>query len=367
MAEKGLSSYNRMRAVLYGESIDRIPVAEDFWWDTIEKWTRDGHILPGESMVEHFDLDADRNGLINSYIEPNFQSVLLEEDEDKVLYLDGNGATLRHHKKHSSTPEHVGYKIIDRDTWETFAKPALASLDRCRIPFLAYRDLRKKMKEQERFFMNDAFGPFEMMQRLVGHEVLLLNMALDPEWVKDMVITYAQFNIIHWEELFSEEGLPDSTWIADDLGFKDKPFMSPDMFEDMMLPGYEIMINYLHSKGLKVVLHSCGYIQPLLPLLIDIGIDCYEAIEYKAGTDMRKLFTSYGNKIVYFGNIDTRVLESNDIELIKKELNDKIKPIIQNNGRYILHSDHSISPKVEYKTFCRYLEIGRDLLNSNFK
>ncbi|MBC8079772.1 MAG: hypothetical protein H7X86_05475, partial [Gorillibacterium sp.] len=318
MGTERMTSYERMKNVLWGGQLDRIPVAEDFWGDVIQKWTQEGHLMDGESLVSHFNLDTDRNGLLNWYVDPGFCNVILEETEDTVLYLDGNGAQLRSHKHHSSTPEHVGFRIVDMKSWEEFAKPQLMQLDRRRVPFEKYRNLRKEMKDQNRFFMSDAWGPFELMQRAIGHETLLLNMALDPDWVKDMVITYANYNVMHWELLFSEEGLPDSTWIAEDLGYKFKPFMSPAMFEDIMLPGYNIMFDYLHSKGLKVVVHSCGFIEPLLPYLIDAGLDCLEAMEYKAGMNMPELFKKYADRIAYFGNIDTRVLESNDIALIEK-------------------------------------------------
>jgi uroporphyrinogen decarboxylase len=209
--------------------------------------------------------------------------------------------------------------------------------------------------------MSDAFGPFELMQRAVGHEVLLLNMAMDPEWVRDMADTYVEFNIRHWEMLFAAEGLPHGTWIAEDLGFKYKPFMSPAMFEDILMPGFRRMFDYLHAKGLKVIMHSCGFIEPLLEKLIDAGLDCLEAMEYKAGMDMPKLFERFGDKLVYFGNIDMRVLETNDPDVIENELHAKILPVIRNGGRYILHSDHSISPIVEYETFIRYLDMARNI------
>ncbi len=356
-----LSSFERVNNVFSRLPYDRLPVAEDFWGDTIEKWIREGHISKGESLVEHFDLDMDRGGLVNWYADPLFGQVMLEENENTVLYLDGNGAKLRQHKRHASTPEHVEFLIRDRESWETHAKPRLMATDPCRIPFDSYRKSRAASRDQKRFFMSDAFGPFELMQRAVGHEVLLLNMAMDPEWVRDMADTYVEFNIRHWEMLFAAEGLPHGTWIAEDLGFKYKPFMSPAMFEDILMPGFRRMFDYLHAKGLKVIMHSCGFIEPLLEKLIDAGLDCLEAMEYKAGMDMPKLFERFGDKLVYFGNIDMRVLETNDLDVIENELHAKILPVIRNGGRYILHSDHSISPIVEYETFIRYLDMARNI------
>ncbi|MFP4383746.1 MAG: hypothetical protein ACLFSE_06840 [Spirochaetia bacterium] len=81
----------------------------------------------------------------------------------------------------------------DRETWDEFAKPALSVLDESRIPFDEYRQKRETSMGRGLNFSNDAFGPFELMHRLTGHENLLFGMALDPDWVKDMVMTYTEF------------------------------------------------------------------------------------------------------------------------------------------------------------------------------
>ena len=47
-------------------------------------------------------------------------------------------------------------------------------------------------------------APFEQMHPVCGHEYMLMGMALDPEWVSDMVQTYADFTIRHLELLFIE-------------------------------------------------------------------------------------------------------------------------------------------------------------------
>ncbi len=200
-----------------------------------------------------------------------------------------------------------------------------------------------------------------MMHRMCGHETMLMNMALDPEWVKDMVMTYIDFNIMHFEVLFEEEGLPQSTWIAEDLGYKNTPFMSPAMFEDIMLPGLKKMVDYFHAEGLKVILHSCGFIEPLLPGILKTGIDCLEGMEWKAGMDIESLYSIAGDSLVYFGNFDIRVLESNDFVKIDQELA-RLRKTIEQGARFIIHSDHSISPQVEYETYRYFVEKTRELI-----
>jgi uroporphyrinogen decarboxylase len=137
--------------------------------------------------------------------------------------------------------------------------------------------------------------------------------------------------------------------------------MSPDMYREILKPGHQRLFDFAHSKGLPVIFHSCGCIKPLLPDLIDAGINCLQAIEYKAGMDLVELFKEFGDRISFFGGIDARALVANDREWIERELQEKIPVIINNGGGYILRSDHSIPPQVDYPTLKFFFERGREI------
>lgn len=356
-----MNSLQRVDATFDGRAVDRLPAGEDFWGETLAKWRAEGHLRADETPADHFGLDLDRAGLLNSYANPSLGWRTLEETEAMSVVINPDGATLRTWKNRAGGVEHIAYHVQDRQIWDSFAKPHLVGLDVTRIPREAYRKARTACAAANRHFSSDGFGPFEMMQRLLGHENLLVAMALDPEWVKDMVSTYSEFNIRHWSELFRQEGLPQSTWIAEDLGFKFKPFMSVPMFEELLLPGYARMFQWLHEQGLKVIVHSCGYVEPFLPLLCEAGMDCLEGLEAKAGMDLPALFRKLGDRVVWFGNVDIRALESNDRAQIDREIEGKIRPVSRAGGRCMLHSDHSISPVVEYDTFRYFLVHGTAL------
>ena len=356
-----MTSLQRVLNTFNGQPVDRLPAGEDFWGETLAKWRAEGYLRAGESPVSHFGLDTDRAGLINSYANPALGWKTVEENDTTVVTVDPNGATARTRKHVAGGVEHVAFCVQDLQTWESFAKPHITGLNPARIPFAAYRQARTACIEDCRHFANDAFGPFEMMQRLVGHETLLMALALDPDWVKDMAMTYCEFNIRHWDALFRQEGLPHATWIAEDLGFKFRPFMSVAMFEDILLPGYARMFGWLHDRSLQVILHSCGYVEPFLPLLFDAGVDCLEGLEVKAGMDLPAIFRKLGDRVVWFGNIDIRVLESNDRARIEQEVDAKVRCVTREGGRCMLHSDHSISPAVAYDTYRYFLDRGTAL------
>jgi uroporphyrinogen decarboxylase len=356
-----MTSIERMANALARKPVDHVPAAVSPWGATVKRWRDEGHIGKDEDVAEHFGQDLRGGGWLNSVANLDFQAVTLEETEETKLVLDGNGAKLRRHKLHDSTPEHVDFTVKDRKTWEEHAKPLLVKFDRRRIPFEGYRNAKKFAAEKQRFFTWGGVAPFEQMHPVCGHEYMLMGMAEDPDWVKDMVMTYATMTVNHLEVLFAEEGIPDGFFFYEDMGFKGKPFMSPRMYEEIMLPGHKLLFDYAHSKGGKVIVHSCGYVAPLVPGLVRAGMDCLQAMEVKAGMDVLELFKQFGDRLSFYGNIDVRLLISNDKAKIEEELLRKIPPVINGGGGYVLHSDHSEPPQINYETMRYFLERGREI------
>lgn len=354
-----MTSRERVAAAVARQPVDQVPVYDSVWKETVELWVRQGHLRAGEDVLEHFEMDMRHGGWITCTADLDCVPEVLEETDETIVTRDGNGATLRRHKRHTTTPEHVAFAVTERGAWEEVIKPHLRGVDRRRIPFEEYRRERAKAAAQERFFFWHGIGPFEQIHPVCGHEHMLVGMALDPAWVQDMVMTYVELTINHLEVLFAEEGLPDGAWVYEDMGFKLKPFMSPTMYREIVQPGHKRLFDFLHSHGLNVVVHSCGFVEPLVPGLIEAGMDCLQAMEVKAGMDVRRLAAQYGDQIAFMGNIDERVLESNDRARIDAELEAKLAAV--RGCGYLLQSDHSISPAVAHETLHYLFERGRAL------
>jgi uroporphyrinogen decarboxylase len=198
------------------------------------------------------------------------------------------------------------------------------------------------------------------MHPVCGHEYMLMGMAMDPEWILDMTQTFSDLTIKLQKILFEREGYPDGFWFYEDMGFKNKPFMSPAMYKDLIWPGHKKTFDYAHSIGCKVIVHSCGFVEPLVPGLIEAGMDCLQSLEIKAGMNLLKLKERYGHKIAFCGGLDIRVLETNDLDAVEELLQKHIPTVMEGSG-YIIHSDHSIPMSVNYETYKFFLERAREL------
>ncbi len=354
-----MTSVERVHNLLERKPVDRIGLYEHFWGDTIKDWIAKGHIQEGESLEDHFGYDFQCVGPFNMVADLDHVPVIVEENEETMLVRDGNGALLRRYKTHDTTPEHVDFLVKDRAGWEEHIKPHLTP-ERRRINFEAHRHVRELAKANNRYFAWQGVNVFELMHPVCGHEYMLVGMATDPDWVIDMVDTYAQLTIDLMETLFSEEGYPDGLWFYEDMGFKQRPFFSLDMYRQIIQPGHKKTIEYAHSKGMQVIMHSCGYVAPLIPGMLEAGIDCLQVIEVKAGMNLVELYKTYGNELSLFGGIDVRTLYSNDKTIIDRELESKI-PLVKGGFGYLLHSDHSIPNQVEYDNYRYFIERGLEL------
>ncbi len=353
-----MTSRERVFNTLHLKPVDRIAFQVSPWGDTVKRWVCEGHLEDGEDVGEHFGNALHSGPWFNMVADLDFEPVTIEETEETKLVLDGNGAKLRRHKLHDTTPEHVDFTVKDGATWQEHARPHLAKVERRRIDFEGYRKAKALAADQDRFFTWSGVPPFELMHPVCGHEYMLMGMALDPDWVKDMVNVFTDLTLALFEILFAEEGAPDGFFFYEDLGFKGKPFMSPAMYKDILWPGHKRLFDYAHSLGCKVIVHSCGFVEPLVPDLIEAGMDCLQAMEVKAGMDMPRMFKQYGDRIAFFGNIDVRTLISNDRSKIDEELTKKIPPVVGAGGSYILHSDHSEPPEIDYETERYFVEKG---------
>ena len=356
-----MTGRERIGRILERKPVDRIGLFEHFWTDTQRVWTEQGHVRADENLCDHFGFDLELCWPFDMIGDLDFVPETVAETAETILVRDGNGALLRRHKLHDSTPEHVDFHVKERAQWEDFLKPKLTP-DPRRIDFAAYRRIKAHAAEQGRFFCWSGVNVFELMHPVCGHENLLCGMALDPDWILDMTETYADLTIALMEQLFDREGWPDGIWFYEDLGFKEHPFISPAMYRELIQPSHRKTIDFVKSRGKKVILHSCGFVEPLVPLMMEAGIDCLQVIEVKAGMDLLKLYRDFGDRLSFMGGIDVRALYSNDRATIDRELESKIPTVKQGFG-YVAHSDHSIPCTVDYDIYRyfidRALELGR--------
>jgi uroporphyrinogen decarboxylase len=366
-----LTSKERFARILQHQPVDRVGLFEVYWKEVAHKWSAQGHFAKPEMISDHFGLDVRRTGgeitpgdyrTVNLVANLDAREDVVEETDTSKLVRDGNGALLRWNKNGSGAPEHVGFLVQDRRGWEEHILPYLLderTYER-RIKTDTYRNLREKCAREQVFMTCAVVGAFDLMSPMCGHQNLLTGMALDSDWVRTMADVYASVTIRLLEDLFQREGLPDGLWVWDDLGFKNRPFMSTAMYREILMPAHKKLFDLAHGYNLPVVLHCDGFVEALIPSLIEAGISCLQPIETKAGMDLLRLKKSYGDKIALIGGMDVRALETNDRRAVEEELQKKLPGAMAGSG-YVLQVDHSVTSNVEYETYRYFVDRGLEI------
>ena len=114
-----MTSKERIANILAHRPVDRIGLYEHFWGDTHRLWGEKEPALAKGGYEVLFDYDMREFWAFNLIADLDFGQVQIAEDEDTVTKKDGNYATLRRHKFHDSTPEHIAFDVDSRDKWET--------------------------------------------------------------------------------------------------------------------------------------------------------------------------------------------------------------------------------------------------------
>lgn len=94
---------------------------------------------------------------------------------------------------------------------------------------------------------------------------------------------------------FEEYFHADMVWFHDDWGTQRAPFFSLDTVREMLLPYLKRCVDSAHRHGITFEFHSCGFLEPLVPAMIEAGCDLLHAQEVN---DFKKLTEKYGDKIL---------------------------------------------------------------------
>jgi uroporphyrinogen-III decarboxylase len=135
-------------------------------------------------------------------------------------------------------------------------------------------------------------------------------------------------------------------------------FFSPDFWRSVYKPQLARIVAVANAAGLKTIYHGCGNASAVFEDLIQVGIDAYNPLEAKAGLDVVDLKRKYGNRWSFNGNIDVRVLATNDQDQIRREVLRKLNAA--KGGGYIIQSDHSMPDNVDPATYDYVVQLVRE-------
>ena len=121
------------------------------------------------------------------------------------------------------------------------------------------------------------------------------------------------------------------------------------MFRERLLPFYRRGLDWVHANTkMKVMLHSDGAIFPLIPSIIEMGIDILNPVQTSAnGMDATRLKTEFGDRLTFWGaSLDCQqTLPFGTPQQVAAEVQEHVKTF-KPGGGYVFAPVHNIQAGV---------------------
>jgi len=224
-------------------------------------------------------------------------------------------------------------------------------------------DLMKPVIESEDdYFVGCDVSPcvFEMYWRLRGMENTLMEIALKPNLTRKMLRRCAEFSIELSEAACQRFDL-DWLWLGDDAAGQQSMLMSPDIWRQMVKPLLKQNAEVGKRHGVYVAFHSCGAIRPIIPDLIEIGVDVLNPIQCSCpGMNPLELKKEFGKDLAFMGGVDTQgVLPNGTADQVRKATAELLEGMTADGGGYIFAASHTVPPETpDDNIFAMYDEAG---------
>ena len=319
MAE--MTPRQRVLTALNHQEPDRVPIAlcggsygvvDDLYYKLLELMELGEPVKPfrsGHTISYMDDRLLARLGTDTRYIWPGASpSSPASATEDPNLFLDGYGQPWRR-----ALPYYYAVDGILADATIDQIDEIVSWPDASEERWIAgVGERAKSLKENTDYFvvarMVTSHGSYMTACDLRGTEKYLFDMSLDPEFaeilivkVTDSIDSLLRSYLSACGEYIDMIELP-----GDDFASNTNLIISPAMFRQFIKPCIKRLVSTIkeYRSDIKIMLHSDGLIEKLLPDFIDLGIDVLNPLEPVEAQDQATVKGDYGDRLSFLGSID---------------------------------------------------------------
>ena len=367
-----MNARERFLATLLFETPDRVPLAPGAGRrSTRAVWHGQGLPENVENMAEYAyrqaggTLDWPQYGpgfsIVHTMI-PQFTEKIIERKEHSQIVQDWKGNICEISNEYTLeylrtpldfvTRRWIKCPVETRDDWEEM-KQRYDADDPTRLPADASERAGELMNRTWPVVQNFS-GPFWQLREWLGFEKLCMLFIDDPEFVKEMIAFWQGF-IARLLETSFQYVVPDMVRISEDMAYKAYSMISPPMVREFLLPTYRCWGEIIRGSGCPLyAVDSDGYVEALLPIWIEAGMNVCDPLEVAAGNDLPAFRRTCGKKMAYQGGVDKRAIAAGGT-VIERELA-RLAPVIQGGG-YIPGCDHGVPPDVSWPNYVYFVKL----------
>lgn len=208
-------------------------------------------------------------------------------------------------------------------------------------------------------------GIFEISWFLRGFDEFLMDLAVAPDRAAAVMDRVQDYLIARTQRLLEAgEGRIDMVEYNDDVGAQGGLLISPAMWREHLKPRMADFVRLCKRCGAAVRYHSCGGIRPIIPDLIEIGVDVLNPIQSLAqGMEPEALKRDFGACLTLNGGIDTQQFLPHATASEVRAGVRRLLDVLGRDGGYILAPSHVFQRDVPLRNIVAVYEtaLGRDL------
>jgi uroporphyrinogen decarboxylase len=229
------------------------------------------------------------------------------------------------------------------------------------------RELAHAYRDQGRAVMikGALAGIFEMSQRARGMERLMVDLASDEALACAILDKMVELKLRFWEMALPRLGdLVDVVSEADDYATQTSQLVSPRMFRRIFKPRLQAVFSRIHELAprAKLFFHSDGNLRPILPDLIEIGIDALNPVHITAtGMEPAALKRDFGQDVCFWGGgVETQtVLPFGTPQEVRDSVRRNVDALAPGGG-YVFNTIHNIQADVPPENIVAMVEALRE-------
>ena len=198
-----------------------------------------------------------------------------------------------------------------------------------------YTNLKRLMhEEQSEYYIIGRIHTtiFETAWALRGMDNLMIDFVLDPDKANAVLDFPHKYHQVVAEKM--AELNVDMIWLGDDVGAQQSMLISPDMWRTFLKPRMAEIITAVKAikPDIQIAYHTDGYNLPIIPELIEIGVDVLNPIQAES-MNPEQLKKEFGNELSFFGGIDVQTtLPFGKPEDVKAEFKSRLNSLGRHGG-----------------------------------
>jgi uroporphyrinogen decarboxylase len=213
-------------------------------------------------------------------------------------------------------------------------------------------------------FMGDRLNRISQLKPAMyvrGMEQIYVDMKEQPEVVRAVFSNIRRFYMDYSQRIYeAANGKLDALMMGDDFGSQNGPLISPAAWEHFLGPGFGEYVELAKSYGVRVIHHTCGAVRPLIPLMIERGLEVLQSVQPEAqGMEPRGLKAEFGCRLSFHGGLSIQqTLPFGSPEDVRNEARDRIEALAPGGG-YILCTSHNVQADTSVENFRELLSAYR--------